>query len=237
MFMTIVVFLIAAVVFFVMSFFLEGVWSYYVPVSLIILSLCIITIKSHFKNVARAIIHKNPGLFEDEEKEMLLSSPSIFIPQIEFITSFFKVEPGAAASYAMFISLIYSVITLFTQNWIGLIICSAIFIYVLFGINVSFAGHPEDNIINFINRYSKAKKFDRKKLSENELSFLMDSYNTIMDKLNSLMSTGHKEKGNSLEAKKSSKKARPYIVSDEEYEKAMSTLSNYFGKKNNADKS
>lgn len=237
MFMTIVVFLVTAVVFFVMSFFVEGVWRYYVPVSLIILSFCIISIKSHFENVARTIIYKNPGLLEGHEKEMLLSSPGIFIPKFAYMTAFFRYDPGAAVSYAMYISLIYTVITLFTQNWLGLIICGSIFAYILFGTKVFFAGHPEDDVMRFIIRYSKIKKFDRKKLSENELSFLMDSYNTIMEKLNSLMSTGHKEKGNSLETKKSSKKARPYIVSDEEYEKAMSTLRNYFGKKNNADKS
>jgi hypothetical protein len=235
--MTIAVLLITAVVFFVLSFFVKGVWSYYVPISLIILSFWIILIKSHFKNIAHGIIYKNPDLFEADEKEMLLSSPSIFIPKIVLITFFFQVDPGASASYAMFISLIYSVIALFTQNWIGLIICISIFLFILFGINVSFAGHPEDDVSRFIIRYSKAQKFDRKKLSEYEISLLMDSYNTILEKLNFLISPHQKEKVNSLEAENSSKKARPYIVSDEEYEKDMYNLRNYFGKKNNADKS
>lgn len=187
MFMTVATFLISALAFFVSSFFVEGVWKYYVPVSLVFLSFWITLINSQFKRIAKGIIHRNPGLFNDVEKEMLLSSPSIFIPKIKFITLSSQVEPGAAASYAMFISLIYGVITLFTQNWIGLIICISIFLFTFFGINVSFAGHPEDDVSRFIIKYSKAKKFDRKKLSKYEVSLLIDSYTTILDKLHSLV--------------------------------------------------
>ena len=59
--------------------------------------------------------------------------------------------------------------------------------FYFFGINVSFAGHPEDNVSRFIIRYSKAKKFDRKKLSEYKVSLLIDSYTTILDKLHFLV--------------------------------------------------
>ena len=66
--------------------------------------------------------------------------------------------------------------------------------------------------MRFIIRYLKTKRIDRKKLSENEVSFLMDSYNTILEKLNSLTSPVQKAKVNSLEAEKSSKQAQRYIV-------------------------
>ncbi len=214
MFMTIVVFLIAAVVFFVMSFFVEGVWSYYIPVSLVILSVLLMSINSSFKNIAKGIIYRNPGLFENEEKEMLLSSASIFIPNITLKTFFIRVDPGAAASYTMYIALIYSVITLFTQNWIALIICSSIFLYILFGINVSFGGIPEDDVMKFIIRYSKAKKFDRKKLSEYEVSLLMDSYTAILDKLHSWV----KQKSEPLCT--TAKNEKPKFQNQEEYEKS-----------------
>ena len=52
-FMEVATFLISALAFFVISFFVEGVWNYYVPVSLVILSFWIISINSQFKSIAK----------------------------------------------------------------------------------------------------------------------------------------------------------------------------------------
>jgi hypothetical protein len=54
--MSVATFLISALAFFVISFFVEGVWNYYVPVSLVILSFWIISINSQFKSIAKRLL-------------------------------------------------------------------------------------------------------------------------------------------------------------------------------------
>ena len=103
MFMTTISFFISAIIFLIASFFNisrgRSIWIYYVPFSLIFLSLWLKIIQ--------------PG-WERGRGELR--------------TTFVRQDPSAAAGYVSIISVIYGIVSAVLGHWIALFACVAIFI-------------------------------------------------------------------------------------------------------------
>jgi len=99
MLMTIIAFIVTGLIFLVLSIFVNNFWSYYVPTTLILLSLWIKLIQP------------------------------LWIRQINSLhTKFFKIEPSSAAGWISIISVIYGIISIIVGNWVQFFICLGIFI-------------------------------------------------------------------------------------------------------------
>jgi len=158
MFITIITFLIVAVIFFILSYFVQELWVYYVPSASLLVLIWIMTIIMRNKYVANNILKNYSELFSNEQADMLLNSPSIFLPKTELFTSFAQMEPNAACGYIMFISIGYSIFSIYLQNWSIFIISFIIIITIFYAINVSFPVGSDDDCIRAIIRYCRAKK-------------------------------------------------------------------------------
>jgi hypothetical protein len=99
MFITIISFIITGVLFLILSFFVDGIWWYYIPAALLIASIYLKIIQPGWK--------ENVGTL---------------------ITSAVRMDPSAAAGYASIISFIYGIICIFTGKWIALLACAFVFI-------------------------------------------------------------------------------------------------------------
>ena len=98
MFIMAISFVITAIIFVILSIFIKGIWFYYIPAALLVVSLWLKIIQ----------------LFWDEEKGNLQ-------------TSFVQMDPSAAAGYISIISVIYGIICIFLGNWIAVVACVIIF--------------------------------------------------------------------------------------------------------------
>ena len=99
MFMTVASFFITGIFFIILSLILGNIWSYYVPVSLILLALWLKAIQPIWLKR------------KDTLKMKLI-----------------KLEPSAAGGWISIISVVYGIISLIMGNWIQFIICIGIFI-------------------------------------------------------------------------------------------------------------
>jgi uncharacterized membrane protein len=117
------------------------------------------------RGIAKTIIKKSPELFSDEEKQMLVNSPSLFIPAIELYTAFARFEFASAIGGITWVTLIYGVVCIFIHSWISLLLCICIFLYSWLGpLGNAFETHSlEENTKRAISRYLRANiKRDRK---------------------------------------------------------------------------
>ena len=99
MFMAGITFIFIAVIFVILSFFLDGTWIYYVPASLIVLSVWLKIIQSSWSSQVDSL-------------------------RMHFI----KQDPSAATGWVSIISAIYGIIAIFLGHWIIVLICIGLFI-------------------------------------------------------------------------------------------------------------
>lgn len=198
MFTTFFSFLIVGIIFYVISLSGVTIWHYFVPSALIFSHLWLRIYNYRFKSIAVSIIEKNPKLFEETiEKEIFLSSPSIFLARFGLITSFARLDFTSAVAYSMFISLIYGVYSAFKLEWILVLPCAWIFYMSTIGnIAVAFETAEHDqNILHVGARYLKSKNKSIMKASTDDvLSEFSEHYENILDKLGSLVKLDQKIK-------------------------------------------
>ncbi|MBU4353756.1 MAG: hypothetical protein KJ822_00255 [Proteobacteria bacterium] len=184
--MTITAFLIMGLIFFIFSYFVQGIWIYFIPATSSLILLWLITIIMRNNYVAKNILRNYSELFSLEQEELLLNSPSIFLMKTDFITLFAQIEPSAASGYIMFISIGYAIFSIYLQNWFTLIISIFIIIIILWAVNVSFPKGSDDDFIGAIIRYCRANKINRKTLTAFELEHLLYNYGEILGILKEL---------------------------------------------------
>jgi len=151
MFTTFFSFLIVGVIFYLLSLIGVMIWPYLVPSALIFSHLWLRAYNYRFKSLALLILEKNPELFEEEiEKDIFLSSPSIFLAPFNYITTFARLDFTSAVVYSMFISIIYGIYSIFKSEWIVVIACAWIVYDSTIGsIAASFeAAEHEQNILH-----------------------------------------------------------------------------------------
>jgi hypothetical protein len=158
-------------------------WFYYVPVSLAIILFWIIIIDYKNEQAAENVIKRHQELFSEEEQGMLLSSPSIFMQQVTFTTSFAQVDPNSALGHSTIISVIYALISLYFSNWPSLIICILVILYVPLTMRDSFYQGSENDEKHAISRYLKSKKINQKTITPKKMQSLSFTYHNILNKL------------------------------------------------------
>lgn len=99
MFMTIISFVLMAFLFAILSVFLEGLWSYYVPATLILLSVWLKVIQPSWDSQ---------------------------VDSFQMPTT--QMDPSAAAGYISIISAIYGVVSVVLGNWVPFFLCVGVFI-------------------------------------------------------------------------------------------------------------
>ena len=87
-----------AILFVIISYFLEGVWPYYVPVTLIVLSVWLKVIQTSWDNQVDSL-------------QMPIA----------------KMEPGAAAGYVWIIAVIDAIVSAVLGNWVPFLLCVVVF--------------------------------------------------------------------------------------------------------------
>lgn len=189
MLLTAVSFLISGIFFFILSIFIKGIMIYCVPFGLVLSILLIIYIDKTNRKTAKKIINDHPNLFEDVEKDIFLSSPSVFLPIVLYNTLFVRFEPASAVGYIMIISVIYGLICIFIQNWIVVVICTCIFLYsIKSNIGSAFPVNKERlNIerieLRFLKLHVARESFERM----DGLPIWEGYYRNILDKLKKLI--------------------------------------------------
>lgn len=99
MFITLITFIITAVLFVILSLFVKGIWWYYIPAALLIASIYLKIIQSAWQ--------QNAGTLK---------------------TSVVRMEPSAAAGHISVISFVYGIISVFIGEWISFVACALLFI-------------------------------------------------------------------------------------------------------------
>ncbi|MCJ7602961.1 MAG: hypothetical protein MUO63_15870 [Desulfobulbaceae bacterium] len=190
MFTTFFSFLIVGVIFCLFSLLGMAIWPYLVPSALIFSHLWLRAYNYRFKSLALLILQENPKLFEEEiEKEIFLSSPSVFLAPFNYITTFARLDFTSATVYSMFISIIYGIYSVFKSEWLVVIACVWIVYDSAIGnISAAFeAAEHEQNILHVGSRYLKSKNKSIMKISKDEvLHEFAEHYENIVDRLTSL---------------------------------------------------
>jgi hypothetical protein len=163
----------------------KSIWWWYVSVSLLLVRLYCQLLHTRNNRIADRIIQKHPELFNSElDKDFFRVNASIFLPSVEFMTQFVKLEGSAAITYASFGSAGYAVICLFARQWGPALLSLVVFLSVpIFGVGNAFCASPEDDLKNSVQRYVVATKRNIKKISDRDLSQLVGRYNAIKSSL------------------------------------------------------
>lgn len=153
------------------------------PVSLIIILFWIIIIDYRNEQTAENLLEKNQQLFSEEEQEMLLSSPSIFMQEVTFTTDFARVDPNMALNNSTIISAIYGILSIYFLVWPSLIICILVILFIQLNMRDSFYQGSENDEIHATSRYLKFKKLNRQTITPSKRQSLSFAYRDILDKL------------------------------------------------------
>lgn len=188
-------FLIVGVIFYGFSLTGVKIWTYFVPSALIFSHLWLRVLNYRFKSVALLILEKNSKLFEEEiEKEIFLSSPSVFLAPFNYITSFARLDFTSAIAYSMFISIIYGIYSAFKSEWVVVLACVWIVYNSTIG-NIAAAfetAEHDQNVLHVGVRYLKSKNKSIMNASTDEVLYeFAEHYENIVDKLESLAVTDH----------------------------------------------
>lgn len=179
-------FLLTAIPFVVLYFLKISLWAYYVPCSLIIALLWLRLIFSRYYSIGCALVNKHPEILQDKVNEdMFLASPSIFLPSLELITAFSRLDFSGAIGWSLIISLTYGIVSLIRMDWITLVLCILIAIDSAYG-NMSDAfetSNEDHNTSRVIHRYIKSKKRKMKETTDMELMQLAQRYVQIRGSL------------------------------------------------------
>jgi hypothetical protein len=117
-----------------LSLSVAGLSPYYIPVTLIAVLLWMHLIDLRNRHVARRIVRQSPDLLSAEEREVFLCSPSLFIFSGGSQGHVFSgCGLSCVVQAVVVISLVYTVISAFTQAWVPLLLSACTFLYGLVG--------------------------------------------------------------------------------------------------------
>lgn len=151
----VIAFSFTALCFGTLSRSVAGLSPYYVPVILIAVFLSMHVVNLRNRRVARRIVRQSPDLLSDEERDMFLYSPSLFIFNRR---SPYNIFSGCGVSCVVptvvVISLVYIVISAITQAWVPLLLNVCTFFYGLVGplTNAFPTWNPVDNATRAVDR-------------------------------------------------------------------------------------
>jgi hypothetical protein len=117
-----------------LSMSVAGLSPFYIPVTLIAVLLWMHLIDLRNRHVARRIVRQSPDLLSAEEREVFLYSPSLFIfSRGSQHNTFSGCGVSRVVQAVVVISLVYTVISAFTQAWVPLLLSAGTFLYGLVG--------------------------------------------------------------------------------------------------------
>jgi hypothetical protein len=186
MFTTSLSFIIVGIAFFLLSLINVVIWSYFIPCSLILALLWLRIYNFRYKSLAHYLLKKYSYLIEDEiDKEIFLVSPSIFLPSLDLITIFARLDFSSSIAYSFIISVIYGIISLVRADWVVVFLCVILIHDSIRGnMRDAFeAADHEQNILRVVHRYLKSKKRSIKEISDVELNELAERYEGIINRL------------------------------------------------------
>ena len=188
MIVTLSIFILTAIVHIVLYFGMPVSWHLYVPISLFFtvtwLYIC------HLRNLAAAklLLKNRPDLLTDSQSDMLLASPSLFMPSARKTSNTLRHDYSTAVNIILFMSTAYAVFTLIVQQWLSLMVSLIVFILPL-ALNLKNAfetANPQENIKRASSRcLSRIEKHpdNYNPASNPKLDYLTKDYNSIIDKL------------------------------------------------------
>jgi hypothetical protein len=183
---------IIALCFAVLSLSVTGLWPYYIPVALIAALLWMHGIDLRNRCVARRIVRLFPELLSVQEQEMLLGSPSLFVPSLGLHHPIFSGhDVTSVVQTAAAIGIAFGIISALKQAWIPACLALCIFLYCLRGpLANAFESHdPSDCMARAVDRCrSRLRRENR--VVENEPGHRFDDmdfcYSTILSNLGSV---------------------------------------------------
>jgi len=183
---TIISFIIVGLAFFLLNLMNIKIWAYYIPFSLIFALFWLRIYNNRYKSLAHNLLKKYPDLFEDEiDKEIFLASPSVFLPFLELLTTFARLDFSSTCGLSLVISASYGVVSLVRGELIVVFLCAIIIYDTVFGSmrNAFDTANHEQNTIQVVHRYLKSKNKSIKEISDIELDELIERYEDIINRL------------------------------------------------------
>jgi hypothetical protein len=125
---------LTALCFSVLSFSVAGLWPYYTPTALAVTLLWMHVVDGRNRHVARATVRSFPNLLSANEREMFLSSPSVFVPQLRLQHLLFSGgDVVSVVQTAAGTALVYGVLSAHLQAWTPALLSLGVFLYALLG--------------------------------------------------------------------------------------------------------
>ena len=171
------------ILFLVISLFIPGVWTYYVPALLSVTVLLVQLQDARNKTFAKQIIARHPDSLLEVEQQMLLRSPSLFVPHLRLITLIAKADLGSAATIVLFICAISALVFLFFTEWLACAICAFILFY-LWQSKITSAFLTNDPQKD---AQRAAWRLDGYTVPEDHLDYLCTVYADLITKLENLL--------------------------------------------------
>ncbi len=111
-----------------------GLWPYYMPVALVATLGAMHAIQERNRAVAVRIVERFPNLLSAQEREMLLASPSLFVPQLDGQHPLFSGRDvvGVVQATAA-LAVVYGVLAVILQAWLPAVLSLGVVLYSLFG--------------------------------------------------------------------------------------------------------
>ncbi len=125
---------LTALCFSVLSSSVAGLWPYCTPMALALTLLWMHVVGRRNRHVAREMVRSFPNLLSANEREMFLSSPSVFVPQLRSPHLLFS--GGAVVSVvqtAAWTALLYGILSAHRQAWTPALLSFGVFLYALLG--------------------------------------------------------------------------------------------------------
>lgn len=188
MIITLTSLLIVGIVFLVLSYGLLISWYIFLPVCLALIIVRLFRCNLRNLVAAKLLLFKRPDLFTPSQTDMLLASPSIFMPSSRTISDLIRFDYSAALTIATFLSLVYAVLCLILQQWLPVLLSLLTFILpILLDLRGAFeTSNRDENIKRAATRcLKKTEKFpdSHNPASDPNLDYFTDDYNSIMEKM------------------------------------------------------
>ena len=125
---------LTALCFWVLSVSVAGLWFYYIPAALIVTLLWLHVADGRNRHVAGKTVRRFPNLLSADEREMFLSSPSLFVPQLEWQPLLFSGRDVVSVVHAAAgMAVAYGVLSAFLQAWTPALLSIGISLYSVLG--------------------------------------------------------------------------------------------------------
>lgn len=182
-------FALSAIVFFILSFFIDNIWRFYVPSSLLIVLLFLLVNLLRYKRIAKDIVESKGDYLTDKEVELLLINSSLIIPKLELKTVTGIVESSASVGISLLVAGIYLVVSLFKLNYLGVTFCAAYLFILYTQLNEVFLTNDnKENCMRFVSGYLRAKRIKKKSIDEQLFNELVNGYEDLVDYLKEILS-------------------------------------------------